>query len=326
MRPKEHLSFADIRKRVEETSGQAEPMHFTFDGQQFQTITGPRADSTLARMPDLSKTRNIFGPSRPHLSLISRRSLMLKVARVTLQLFDSPWLPQGWTTRCISQLERLLRKSWQQGRAHDYGLGAIDDPAKALHPNPLLLQLGILFMKIELGDVLDERQRDNNLVQGNRVNITDIDWLWADKEYRRLKTRLYGPIRRSIELCLYPAQLGVYALPHRLDFTSVRIRDVVHNAIVAPLEIEQKSVKERGGLWNSSDENAELLGILLFEVNVKGSSATATDFWEPHLAKMMQERLRVTEPSVYRSDTPSVPLVSHSLHVDGDQEYVLEMT
>jgi hypothetical protein len=162
---------------------------------------------------------------------------MLVCARAALQLFGSEWLPQGWSRRDIYfHTQGHLGHDLDFARPHIVTNNASTSTArpgtakkKSIHPNPLLCELGILFIEIASGKSLDS------------VGLDQVTSLLA---YDLLKPHIGGAMQRAIELCLYPFHSGIDILGRPIDFADAAARNRLDKEIVELLEGEVKYAKD----------------------------------------------------------------------------------
>jgi hypothetical protein len=103
------------------------------------------------------------------------------------------------------------------------------------HPNPTLLDLGIVLLELYFGQPIEQKRQPEDLAANGHVHAnTDLYTArnWLDESYQtNMSLRYWSAVKHCIDYVFQP-------MPRSLDLLDETFREAVYTKVVLPLEEE----------------------------------------------------------------------------------------
>ncbi|KAE9368931.1 hypothetical protein N431DRAFT_470609 [Stipitochalara longipes BDJ] len=187
------------------------------------------------------------------LSMKERLELAVELASGLLQLHATPWLHQRWNKTDILFLKNTIQPNphpIQRFRPVDIkqplvskGFQPDSQPqlntsanATLRHPNPTLLDLGILLLELYFGQSIEQKRQPEDLnAEGNTHNNTDLYTArnWLDETFQlSMSPRFWSATKHCIDIHAFDP------MPRNPDLCDEGFREAFYEKVVLPLEEE----------------------------------------------------------------------------------------
>jgi hypothetical protein len=188
------------------------------------------------------------------LSMKERLVLAVQLAASLLQLYSTPWLSNRWSKRDISFLKTAIfaQSTPDTGQQRPINVSKpfvsqllvaptrqqadLTTTALTRHPNPTLLDLGILLLELYFGQNIElKRHPDDMSADGQPNSNTDLNTArnWLHESYQlSMSSRYWHATRRCIDVYTFDP------MPKNLDLEDAGFREAVYQQVLLPLEEE----------------------------------------------------------------------------------------
>ncbi len=188
------------------------------------------------------------------LSMKERLILAVHLATSLLQLYSTPWLSNRWSKRDIfflktailqhvsitGQVQRPVNASKPFVSQRLVASSSVQLPgptttASIRHPNPNLLDLGILLLELYFGQNIEQKRHLDDMTDGQPNSNTDLNtarnWLYESHQLS-MSSRYWHATRCCIDVYTFDP------MPKNLDLEDAGFREAVYQQVVSPLEEE----------------------------------------------------------------------------------------
>jgi hypothetical protein len=184
------------------------------------------------------------------LSEKERLVLAVELATGVLKLHSTPWLQKRWSKEDIWFLKTLGAVAGRRPRPVDVNqplvqkslvsgpaLSALNANTTLLrHPNPTLLDLGIVLLELYHGQGIEtRRQPENYMANGSLHSNTDLytarDWL-DDSYGQSMRPKYWSAVKHCIDIYVFDPR------PKNPDLLDQEFREAVYEKVVIPLQEE----------------------------------------------------------------------------------------